>query len=376
MPQRAAMESRMASTQVLQDTAIPRSGEYPERVAAPALTAAERRTRMRQRLFAGLGGVVLIIALSVAAYWYFVSSHYASTDNAYVDASTAQITPRIEGTLISVPAYDTQHVKTGDILAVVDPTDAKIAVAQAQANFAQAQQHVAQYFANVDAAAAMVNARRGDLTRAQMDYKRRDSLASTGAVSGDEMTTASNDLQTAQSGLSQAVNQLASQRALIAGTDAAHNPEVLAAKAALDKAKLDLERTVIRAPIGGVVAQNTAQVGQHVAPGAPLMSVVPVAQAYVNANFKESQLARVHIGQPVTLTSDLYGSSVVFHGTVVGLGGGTGAAFSVIPAQNATGNWIKVVQRLPVRIALDPKELAAHPLRVGLSMNAEIKIAD
>lgn len=366
----------MASTHVLQDTAIPQSGDYPGRIAAPELTAAERRAQLRQRLFAALGGLVVVIALSIAGYWFFIGSHYASTDNAYVDASTAQITPRIEGTLASVPAYDTEHVKRGDILAIVDPTDARIAVAQAEANFAQAQQHVAQYFANVDAAAAQVTARRGDLDRAQMDYKRRASLASTGAVSGDEMTTARNDLQTAQSGLSQAVNQLASQRALIAGTDAAHNPEVLAAKAALDKAKLDLERTVIRAPVDGVVAQNTAQIGQHVAPGAPLMSVVPEAQAYVNANFKESQLARVHIGQPVTLTSDLYGSSVVFHGRVVGLGGGTGSAFSVIPAQNATGNWIKVVQRLPVRIALDPKELAAHPLRVGLSMNAEINIVD
>jgi membrane fusion protein (multidrug efflux system) len=293
-----------------------------------------------------------------------------------VDASTAQITPRIEGTLASVPAYDTQHVKRGDILAIVDPTDAKVALAQAQANFAQAQQHVSQFFANTDAAAAQVAARRGDLARAEMDYQRRASLASTGAVSGDELTTARNDLQTAQSGLTQAINQLASQRAMIAGSDAAHNPEVLAAKAALEKAQLDLDRTVIRAPINGVVAQNTAQVGQHVAPGASLMSVVPVAQAYVNANFKESQLARVRMGQPVTLTSDLYGSSIVFHGRVVGIGGGTGAAFSVIPAQNATGNWIKVVQRLPVRIALDPNELAAHPLRVGLSMNAEIKIAD
>ena len=366
----------MASTHVLQDTASIPGGKYRETIAAPELTAGERRTQLRQRLFALLGGLVVVIALSVAAYWYFVGSHYVSTDNAYVDASTAQIMPRIEGTLASVPAYDTQHVKRGDILAVVDPTDAKVALAQAEANFAQAQQHVSQFFANTDAAAAQVAARRGDLARAEMDYKRRASLASTGAVSGDELTTARNDLQTAQSGLTQAINQLASQRAMIAGSDAAHNPEVLAAKAALEKAQLDLDRTVIRAPINGVVAQNTAQVGQHVAPGASLMSVVPVAQAYVNANFKESQLARVRMGQPVTLTSDLYGSSFVFHGRVVGIGGGTGAAFSVIPAQNATGNWIKVVQRLPVRIALDPNELAAHPLRVGLSMNAEIKIAD
>ena len=362
----------MASTHVLQDTSVPQAGDYYDRLAAPELTAGERRSRLRQRLFALLGGLVVVVALSAFAYWYFVASNYVSTDNAYVDASTAQITPRIEGTLASVPAYDTQHVKRGDILAVVDPTDAKVALAQAQANFAQAQQHVAQYYANTDAAAAQVTARRGDLARAQMDYQRRASLASTGAVSGDELTTARNDLQTAQSGLLQAINQLMSQHALIAGGDAAHNPEVLAAKAALEKAQLDLDRTIIRAPIDGVVAQNTAQIGQHVAPGAPLMSVVPVAQAYVNANFKEVQLRHVRIGQPATLTSDLYGGGVKFHGHVVGLAGGTGSAFAVIPAQNATGNWIKVVQRVPVRIALDPKEMAARPLRVGLSMTATI----
>ena len=364
----------MAHTDTFDNPAAAR--KLPGWLGAAGLTAQEQRKLWRQRLFILLGGVVVLVAIAAGGWWYIVSSHYASTDNAYVDASTAQITPRIDGTLISVPVDDTQHVKRGDVLAVIDPSDAQVALAQAQANFAQAQQHVAQYFANVDAAAAQVSARRGDLARAQTDYQRRASLASTGAVSGDELTTARNDLQTAQSGLEQAVNQLASQKALIAGSDAAHNPEVLAAKAALDKAKLELDRTVIRAPIDGIVAQNTAQIGQHVQAGAILMSVVPVSQAYVNANFKEGQLDRVRAGQPVTLTSDLYGSNVVFHGRVVGLGGGTGSAFSVIPAQNATGNWIKVVQRLPVRIALDPKELAAHPLRVGLSMNAEIKLTD
>jgi membrane fusion protein (multidrug efflux system) len=349
---------------------------HPDRILAAGKATQQQRQTLRKRLFAGLGGLIVLAALVSGGWWYIVSSRYATTDNAYVDASTAAITPRVEGTLLSVPVNDTQAVKTGDVLAVIDPSDARLALAQAQANYNLAQQHVAQYFANVDAAAAQLNAKRGDLDRAQKDYQRRASLASTGAVSGDELTSARNDLQTAQAGVLQAVNQLASQKALIAAGDAAHNPEVLNAKAALDKAKLDLDRTVIRAPIDGVVAQNTAQVGQHVQPGASLMSVVPVAQAYVNANFKESQLARVRIGQPVTLTSDLYGSSVVFHGRVAGLGGGTGAAFSVIPAQNATGNWIKVVQRLPVRVALDPKELAAHPLRVGLSMNAEIKLSD
>ena len=167
---------------------------------------------------------------------------------------------------------------------------------------------------------------------------------------------------------------LASQQALIHGSDVDHNPEVLAAKAALDTAKLNLSRTVIRAPFDGVVAQKTAQIGQRVDLGQTLMSVVPIKSAYVDANFKEGQLTRVRAGQPVTLTSDLYGSKVVFHGTVQGLGGGTGSAFAVIPAQNATGNWIKVVQRLPVRVALDPAELAIYPLRVGLSMTASIDL--
>jgi membrane fusion protein (multidrug efflux system) len=367
----------MADVLAFDDAKVnPLPGIRPNGARTAATDADASRLRLRKRMFAGLGGLVLVAALAAGGWWYVVSSRYASTDNAYVDASSAQITPRVAGTLESVPVNDTQAVKSGDVLAIIDPSDARLTLAQAQANYNLAQQHVAQYFANVDAAAAQLNARRGDLERAKQDYGRRASLASTGAVSGDELTTARNGLQTAQAGVLQAVNQLTSQKALIAAGDAAHNPEVLNAKAALDKAKLDLDRTVIRAPIDGVVAQNTAQVGQHVETGAVLMSVVPVSQAYVNANFKESQLARVRIGQPVTLTSDLYGSSVVFHGRVAGLGGGTGAAFSVIPAQNATGNWIKVVQRLPVRIALEAKELAAHPLRVGLSMNAEIKLSD
>jgi membrane fusion protein (multidrug efflux system) len=163
---------------------------------------------------------------------------------------------------------------------------------------------------------------------------------------------------------------------MVASGGAATNPEIRAAEVALARAQLDLDRTVIRAPIDGIVAQNTAQIGQRVQAGASLMTVAPVAEAYVNANFKESQLGTIRPGQQVTLTSDLYGSDVVFHGTVVGLGGGTGSAFSMIPAQNATGNWIKVVQRLPVRIALDPNELVQHPLRVGLSMNATVHLAD
>lgn len=339
------------------------------------LTPEQRKKALRQRLFLMLGIVVLAIALVWGAYWFFIGSNYVSTDDAYVNASLAQITPRVNGTIIAVPVKDTDHVKKGDVLVRIDPSDARLSLVQAEANYNQATRKVEQYFANAEAAKAQVTARKADLQRAQVDYNRRAALAHTGAVSGDEMSTARNALDTAKAGLNAAQRQLSAQQAMIAGSDVMHNPEVLGAKALRDRARLDLARTVIRAPIDGVVAQNKVQIGQHVQVGENLMSVVPVGRAYVNANFKEGQLAQVHPGQKVTLTSDLYGSGVVFHGRVVGLGGGTGAAFAIIPAQNATGNWIKVVQRLPVRIALDPKELAKHPLRVGLSMSAEIDIS-
>jgi membrane fusion protein, multidrug efflux system len=253
--------------------------------------------------------------------------------------------------------------------------DQQIAVAQAEANYGQATRRVEQYFANASAGVAQVASKRADLQRAQLDYKRRVALASTGAVSGDELSTARDALDTAVAAVEMAQRQLLSQHALIHGTTVQNNPEVMSAKAQLDTARLALSRTILRAPVDGIVAQSVVQVGQRVLVGTQLMTVVPVAQVYVNANYKEGQLRKVRIGQAATLTSDLYGSSVVFHGKVAGVGGGTGAAFAVIPAQNATGNWIKVVQRLPVRIALDPAELARHPLRVGLSMDATIDIA-
>ena len=342
----------------------------------PAFQQAQTRMRRRSLIFLGLGTVIVLVALAVGGWWFLVGQYYVSTDDAYVAATTAQITPRIDGTIASVPVRDTDHVHRGDVLATIDPSDMRLAVDQAQANLQLAQQRVTQYYANVASAAAMVTQRQGDLARANIDYKRRATLASTGAVSGDEMTAAHNAQETAQAALLQAQQQLAAQKAMIVSGDIAHNPDVMAAQVALDRAKLDLDRTVIRAPIDGIVAQNTAQIGQRVQAGAALMTVAPVANAYVNANFKESQLEQVRPQQAVTLTSDLYGSGVVYHGRVVGLGGGTGSAFSLIPAQNATGNWIKVVQRLPVRIALDPRELEEHPLRVGLSMTAKIRLSN
>lgn len=334
-----------------------------------------RRLRLRKRLFFGLGTVIIIVAILYGAYWYLIGSHYVSTDDAYVNASLAQITPRVSGTVIDVPVYNTEHVKAGQILAKFDPSDARIALEQAEANYQLARRQVEETIASKAAAQANVVARQADLVRARQDYRRRAALARTGAVSADEITAARQAYATAGANLIAAERKESALAALLGSTDVDHNPNVLAAKATLDKARLDLERTVIRAPISGIVAEKQIQVGQHVDIGAKLMSVVPISHAYVDANFKESELDGVHIGQSVTLTSDLYGSDVVFHGRVAGIAGGTGAAFAIIPAQNATGNWIKVVQRLPVRITIDPKDLAKHPLRVGLSMSVTIKLS-
>jgi membrane fusion protein (multidrug efflux system) len=335
---------------------------------------ATRRKQLRKRLFIAFGALLLLGVAAGGTWWYETARRYVSTDDAYVDADSAEITPQINGTIFEVPVTDTTHVKRGQVLVRIDPSDSELALAQAEANYGEAVRHVRQYFANAGEAEAQIAARMSDVTRTKLDYGRRAALAQQNAISAEQLSTARNAYETAQADLVAARQTLASQQALIHGNDVDHNPEVLAAKAALDTAKLNLSRSVIHAPFDGIVAQKTAQIGQRVELGQTLMSVVPVKSAYVDANFKEGQLTRVRAGQPVLLTSDLYGSGVVFHGRVQGLGGGTGAAFAVIPAQNATGNWIKVVQRLPVRVALDPRELAIHPLRVGLSMTATIDL--
>jgi membrane fusion protein (multidrug efflux system) len=354
----------------------------------------------RRRYFTYLAGGVGAAALIYGGWWLLVGSHYVSTDDAYVGADVAAITPQVGGTVAEVKVADTDKVKAGDVLAVIDPIDAKLAEAQAAADYGRAVRRVKQDFASSDAAAAQVGARDADLAharallaaaesaddKARIDFERRQALAASGAVSGDELTNAKNayknaeaNLAAAKAGVAQAEasiraakGQSAAASALVAGAGVDDNPEVRLAKAAWDTAKVNLQRTVIRAPFDGVVARRNVQVGQRVAVGAQLMTVVPVAKAFVDANFKEVQLRQVRVGQPVELESDLYGGGVKYHGVVAGLGGGTGAAFSLIPAQNASGNWIKVVQRLPVRVMLDPKELAEHPLRVGLSMKATV----
>jgi membrane fusion protein (multidrug efflux system) len=330
------------------------------------------RARWRKRLLIGLGLGTLAVAALGGTHWYLTGLGTVFTDDAYVDAPLAEITPQIDGTIQEVLVTDTQHVQRGDLLVRLDPADADIAVQQARANYQQALRRVEQYDANVNAALANVAGKQSNMKRAELDLRRRTSILEAGAVSAEEISNAHNALDAAKSELSIAQQQLVAQQSLTQGTDSEHNPEVLAAKAALDKALLDLERTAIRAPVDGVVASRHAQIGQRVKVGSTLMSVVPLMDAHVDANFKEVQLKHIRPGQKVDLTADLYGTSVVFHGRVSGLGGGTGSAFAVIPAQNATGNWIKVVQRLPVRIALDAHELARHPLRVGVSMTARI----
>lgn len=368
---------------------------------APATQVASNAKRRQQLTL--LGGAVAIGVVGYGAWWLAFDSHYVETDDAYVGAETAQVTALSPGPVAKIFVSETQAVKAGDPLVIIDDADARIAVAQAAAALGQAERKVKGYFASDMALAGQFEARQADVTRAdaqitaakadveraRVDLSRRQALVSQGAVSGDELTAAQNRFANAQAALNAAqavrAQALASRDAalgsreantvLISGASVGENPEVLAARARLEAARLSLARTVVRAPVDGVVARKSVQVGQQVAVGAPMMAVVPVREAYVDANFKEVQLKKVVPGQPVVLTSDLYGGGVKFHGKVKGLAGGSGSAFSLIPAQNASGNWIKVVQRVPVRITLDPADLAKHPLRVGLSMKAKIDVA-
>jgi len=373
-----------------------------EEVQIDEFVAAARKAK-RKKMFAGLAGGIALIGAGYSAMDALVWSKHAETDNAYVGADVAQVTSQLAAPVSAVLVEDTKQVHKGDVLVHLDDTDAKIAVANAEANLATAIRRVqglhatdsglgaqiAARAADQGKAAALVFAAQADLEKAKTDLQRRQAVAATGAVSQDELTsvrTAYNNaaaaLRAAQAAQAQAaaareaaVGERNANLAMIANVSVDNNPEVLAARAALAQAQVDLQRTVIRAPIDGVVTRRQVQVGQRVQPGSMLMTVVPVQAVYVDANFKEVELNKVKPGQPVTLWSDLYGEGVKYHGTVQGFSGGTGAAFALVPAQNATGNWIKVVQRLPTRIALDPKELAAHPLRVGLSMNVDVDVS-
>ena len=375
----------------------------PTEIDVAEAEAKSRRMAQRKTWLTRLLIVVALVALGWGLYYFLIGRNHVSTDNAYVNAEVAQITPLISASAIEVAVKDTQFVRRGQVLVKLDPTNPQLAVAQAEADLAEARRRFRQTVATGSALAAQVNARGADIARAhaqlsdaqaelakaRIDLQRRQALVSGGAVSGEELTTARNayagaqaavataraGVAQAEAGRSSASGELTANQVLTRGLSEETDPGVLAAKAKLASARLDIERTVIRAPIDGVVTKRAVQLGQRVAQGTPIMTIVPMNQVYVEANFKERQLRGVREGMKARVTADIYGSDVVYHGRVAGIAGGTGASQALIPAQNATGNWIKVVQRVPVRIELDPKELAAHPLRIGLSMEVEIDIS-
>ena len=358
------------------------------------------KEQRRKKLLVGLGGIVVFSLVGASAYWLLHCSKFVSTDNAYAAVEIAQVTPSIGGTISEVLVTDTQAVKKGDVLVRIDQTDARLALAQAEADLGRATRRVKGYVANDGSLSAQIAAReadeqraaaqlgsaQADFERATIDLERRQALVASGSVSGDELTRAKNAFAAAEANLegaraaaaqakanrSTALGSREVNAALIAGTTEETNPEIALARARRDQAAVDLERTVVVAPVDGIVAKRQVQLGQRVQAGMPLLAVVPVQEMHVDANFKEVQLKNVRVGQPAKVHADIYGSSVTYNGTVEGFSGGSGAAFSAIPAQNATGNWIKVVQRLPVRVKLDPADLLKNPLKVGLSMNVEI----
>ena len=366
----------------------------------PPTSVSFNKEQRRKKLLVGLGGIVVVSLVGASAYWLLHGSKFVSTDNAYAAVEIAQVTPSIGGTISEVLVTDTQAVKKGDVLVRIDQTDARLALAQAEADLGRATRRVKGYVANDGSLSAQIAAReadeqraaaqlgsaQADFERATIDLERRQALVASGSVSGDELTRAKNAFAAAEANLegaraaaaqakanrSTALGSREVNAALIAGTTEETNPEVALARARRDQAAVDLERTVVVAPVDGNVAKRQVQLGQRVQAGMPLLAVVPVQEMHVDANFKEVQLKNVRVGQPAKVHADIYGSSVTYNGTVEGFSGGSGAAFSAIPAQNATGNWIKVVQRLPVRVKLDPADLLKNPLKVGLSMNVEI----
>ena len=351
---------------------------------APAVAASKRRPALL-----AVSAVTLAIGLGWGGYWAMFQRHFETTDNAYVQAPVVQITPEVGGTVLAVLVDDTDVVKAGQPLVRLNPADAKLALERAEAQLAQTVREVRTLYANNGALTANVKLReaevarvQSDVARAADDVNRRAPLLASGAVGGEEMkhaettlAVARSALASAQSALTAAREQAGSNRALTEGTPVEQHPNVERAAAAVREAWLALQRTELPAPVSGQVAKRTVQVGQRIAAGTPLMSVIPLEQVWVEANFKEVQLREMRIGQPVTLHADLYGDKVEYTGHVAGVGAGTGSAFALLPAQNATGNWIKVVQRVPVRLELDAAQLAEHPLRVGLSMEATVDVA-
>jgi membrane fusion protein (multidrug efflux system) len=356
--------------------------------SAPTPSSVTKQNPARKKALAGVAVLVVLGGVAYGAYWSLVLNHFETTDNAYVQGNVVQLTPQVGGTVVAINADDTDHVKAGQVLVKLDPADAQVALDQAEAQLAQTVREVRTVYANNSTLKAQIALREADVARAQTDLlraqddvARRAPLLASGAVGKEEfnhvnsqLAAAKSSVAAAQSAVLAAREQLASNQTLTEGIPADEHPNVQRAAARVREAFLALKRTDLQAPVDGFVAKRSVQLGQRVQAGAPLLSVIALNQLWVEANFKESQLQNLRLGQPVELVADVYGKKVAYHGTLEGLGAGTGSAFALLPAQNATGNWIKVVQRVPVRIRLDPKELVEHPLRVGLSMDARVDI--
>ena len=331
-----------------------------------------QRRRGRWLVYSTVGFIV--IALVATAYWFFYARNYQSTDDAYVAGDLVTVMPQVSGTVISIGADETDFVRAGQELVRLDDADAAIALRESESQLARTVRQVHTVYANRDQLEAVVAQRRGELNKALSDVDRRKGLIDSGAVSAEELAHVRETVNMSRDALTAAEKNLSASLALVGRTDVTNNPDVQGAVAQVQKAYLALKRTSIRAPVSGYVARRGVQLGERIAPGTALLSIVPLDRMRVDANFKEVQLTDMRIGQKAKVVADLYGGHVEFHGTIAGLGLGTGAAFALLPAQNATGNWIKVVQRVPVRIALDPQQLEAHPLRIGLSTRVEVDV--
>ena len=378
------------------------STEHDETHEQSSPAADPAKKKKRKQMLIALGGVLVLVAVCYAVWLIFFAGKTVSTDDAYTAVEVADVTPLVSGPVKQVKVVDTQAVHAGDVLVILDDIDARIAVEQAEADLGRARRQVRQIMANDTALAGQFDLREAQISSAEhevakaratydkavLDEKRRRNLVDGGAVSAQDFTNAQAELQEATAALGQAQANLKAARAasvsahgsqqanqaLFSDSTIETNPVVMAARTRLDQARVNLARTVIRAPVDGIVTQRSVDIGQQVQAGTRLMNIVPVQQIYVEANFKESQLRNVEPGQKVRLTADIYGDDVVYDGWVEGFEGGSGSALSIIPAQNATGNWIKVVQRLPVRIHIDPQQLKKHPLRIGLSMETAVDV--
>ncbi|TPG78378.1 efflux RND transporter periplasmic adaptor subunit [Pseudomonas arsenicoxydans] len=332
--------------------------------------------RKRKVMLVALAIVVVLAGVGVWGYHEMYGRWNESTDDAYVNGNVVEITPLVTGTVVSIGADDGDLVHEGQVLINFDPNDAEVGLQSAQANLARTVRQVRGLYSNVDGMKAQVNAQQAEVQKAQDNFNRRKNLAAGGAISQEELSHARDDLTSAQNALANAKQQLKTTSALVDDTVVSSHPDVMSAAAQLRQAYLNNSRSTLIAPVTGYVAKRSVQLGQRVQPGTALMAVIPLDQLWIDANFKETQLRDMRIGQPVDIQADLYGSDVKFSGTIDSLGAGTGSAFALLPAQNATGNWIKIVQRVPVRIHINAEELAKHPLRVGLSTQVDVNLHD